>query len=115
VVINGQPFGSFKPERGIRQGDPLSPFLFFLCTEALIHLFNQAGNAKKVSDIQFNLSGPAINNLLFVDDSLFICEATKEQCTVVMNCLHQYESIYGQMINKLKSAITFGTKIDSTL
>lgn len=35
IIINGNPSHSFKPSRGIRQRDPISPYLFILCMECL--------------------------------------------------------------------------------
>lgn len=112
VLINGTPYGFIKPERGIRQGDPLSPFLFVLCTEALIHLLEQAKRENKVEGIQFNNAGPSINHILFADDTLLMCKANKEECEAILLCLSKYERLSGQMINLDKLAITFGINVN---
>ena len=49
VLMNGEPRGNIVPGRGLRQGDPLSPFIFILCTEALVSLLNQAENQGKIT------------------------------------------------------------------
>jgi len=66
-----------------------------LSTEALIHLFNQAELNDLISGIQYHLFGPAINHLLFANDSLFICQASRIQCEEVLLCLQTYEQMSG--------------------
>jgi len=83
-----------------------------LCTEALSHILNQAESFGKISRIRFNDAGPAVNHLLFADDTLIICNSTKEECSQIMHCLSQYGHISGQMINVEKSSVTFGNKVE---
>ncbi|XP_010472440.1 PREDICTED: uncharacterized protein LOC104752070 [Camelina sativa] len=111
VLINGCDFGLIKPGRGIRQGDPLSPFLFILCAEALVYALQRSHQQERLTGFRFNESCPVIQNLLFADDSLFVCQSTKEECEELMLCLQSYGKASGQMINLSKSAVTFGKRI----
>ena len=100
VLINGQPRGLIVPHRGLRQGDPLSPYLFILCTEALIANIKKAERSQQLTGMKVARACPAISHLLFADDSLFFCKAQKEECQIIFGILKEYEAVSGQLINK---------------
>ncbi|KAG7548646.1 Reverse transcriptase domain [Arabidopsis suecica] len=115
VLLNGQPRGLIIPERGLRQGDPLSPYLFILCTEVLIANIRKAEHEKLITGIKISTASPSVSHLLFADDSLFFCKANIDQCGVILGILKQYESVSGQQINFSKSSIQFGHKVDDSI
>lgn len=81
VMLNGKSHGYITPTRRIRQGDPLSPFLFILCVEALIHMMNKAEKDGNIAGMSLDKKCPSIQHLLFTDDNLFLCRATLKECS----------------------------------
>ncbi|XP_042944540.1 uncharacterized protein LOC122278417 [Carya illinoinensis] len=107
ILVNGNPQGSFNPSRGIRQGDPLSPYLFILVSEVLSSLLNHAEVSKVIHGFQISRGKLSINHLFFADDSLLFCRANAREWFSIHLLLNIYEEASGQKLNKTKTSIFF--------
>jgi hypothetical protein len=70
VLLNGECLEQFIPSRGIRQGDPISPYLFLLAAEGLSCLLKSRNQLSVLNGIKVALSAPMVSHPLFVDDNL---------------------------------------------
>ncbi|KAA3487156.1 reverse transcriptase [Gossypium australe] len=109
VNINGCRGRSFQPTRGLRQGDPLSPFLFLFCSEGLSSLMRSAKDKGLVRGARASRRGPEISHLLFADDCMMFGEATEQGARSMKNILQEYESCSGQCVNFNKSTIFYSS------
>ena len=75
VLINGSPTGRIYPTCGIRQGDPISPYLFLLCVEALSALLTRVDHKGLLRGVPTSKRGPRLNHFFFANDSLLFCRA----------------------------------------
>lgn len=109
-LINGSPLGNIRPSRGLRQGDPLSPYLFILYTEVLSGLCRQAQIIGQLPGVKVSQHRPPVNHLLFTDDSMFFVISDDNSCKALLKILGDYVRASGQSINLMKSSITFASK-----
>jgi hypothetical protein len=114
IVINGQPFARFHGHRGIRQGCPLSPYLFVLAINDLSIALQEAMSDKRLAGITLGPNCPPIHSLLFADDLLVCGEATVHEATKMKNILQEFYRRSGQTPNWSKSGIIFSKHVPLT-
>ncbi|WMV37958.1 hypothetical protein MTR67_031343 [Solanum verrucosum] len=106
VLVNGSPEGFFSAHRGIRQGDPLSPFMFIIAMEGLNNMLKIAkttGRIQEFEDSKVARNSMEITHLHYADDALIFCGAEEEQLLILRLILVYFEAISGQHINWNKS------------
>jgi hypothetical protein len=107
IIVNGQAVGKIKPSRGLRQGDPLSPYLFLLCAKALSSMLSKVESKRIITGVPTSKRGPRLSHLFFADDSLLFCKANSVEWRRLTKLLEEYEVASGQKLNKEKTSIFF--------
>ncbi|XP_050260964.1 uncharacterized protein LOC126705795 [Quercus robur] len=95
------------PSRGLRQGDPLSSYLFLLCADGFSSLINKPIRRQAMSGLSICRGCPMISHLFFADDSLLFCKVNSQECQHLIDILRLYEAASGQKINIDKSLVLF--------
>ncbi|KAK2650563.1 hypothetical protein Ddye_018052 [Dipteronia dyeriana] len=104
-LVNGVRCGTVKPSRGLRQGDPLSPYLFLFCADGLSRLIFSADSSKDIGGFKCRRGGPNISHLFYADDSLMFTKATVNDHRSIHRVLDICARASGQVINVQKSAV----------
>lgn len=115
VIINGKPCGHFNPLGGLRQGDPLSPFLFIIVNEFLSRLISMEEHLGNIRCIIISKNGHSLTHLLFADDLTLFGPASIQNAQSFIGCLDEYSSWSSQKINVGKSTIQFNKNSSNSI
>jgi len=105
VLVNGSPTEEFTPSRGLRQGDPLAPFLFLVVAEGLAGLVREAVKANLLTGLKVGRKEIVMSLLQFADDTLFFCEDSFTNVVTLKAILRGFELASGLKINFHKSKL----------
>ena len=105
ILINGCPTKEFRPLRGLRQGDPLTPFLFLIVAEGLAGLVREASRIGVIEGVRVGRMRVEVNLLQFVDDTLFFCQPRFQCILAIKVILCSFELASGFKVNFYKSQI----------
>lgn len=105
VLVNGTPSQEFSPQRGLRQGDPISPLLFNLAGEVLNSMLTVAAKKGIFKGIKLSKNADYITHLQFADDTVVFLDGTLESAKGVKQVLQCFQLVSGLKINYGKSSL----------
>ncbi|KAJ9553154.1 hypothetical protein OSB04_017199 [Centaurea solstitialis] len=105
VLVNGSPTSEFMMEKGVRQGDPLAPFLFILAAEALQVAIQEANIKRLFRGVRLGNADDELSILQFADDTIFMGEWDAQNAKHLIRILKCFEVSSGLKINMSKSRL----------
>lgn len=97
ILWNRETTAAFKPSQGLRQRDPLSPYLLVIYIEFLSHMIHQAVERKLWSPLQIGKNGIKFFHLFFADDLILFSKASPFQARNIMKALQKFQDLSGQV------------------
>jgi len=101
ILVNGEQVGPIILGCGLRQGDPLSPYLFIICAEGLSSIITDAEARGVLTGTKIFRRAPSVSHLLFADDCFLFFKADEDQANVMKNILATYKTTSDQAISLL--------------
>ncbi|XP_026410054.1 uncharacterized protein LOC113305180 [Papaver somniferum] len=111
----GAPGKIYYPQRGLRQGDPLSSYLFILCMEALSRGLIQAEKDNLIHGFKANKHYPSISHLFYADDCLMFIKARTRDARNLVTLIEQFSKFSDQAVNFEKSALAFSKRVPNNI
>ncbi|KAJ4778130.1 RNA-directed DNA polymerase (reverse transcriptase)-related family protein [Rhynchospora pubera] len=107
LLINGSGSGSITPTRGLRQGCPLSPYLFILAMEPMALMFKNGLSKGTISGIKLAPFAPHLTTTLYADDLMVMGQANPIEIEQYLCILTKFAAMSGQTINPIKIKFWF--------
>lgn len=111
VSINRKRCGFIKPTRGIRQGCPLSPYLFVFITEFLSLQIQKYHYDRQFLGVQLGRQGSWLTHICYADDILIFSQGTIAQLLTLIRITEDFTNVTGQSVSFHKSQIIFSKQI----
>jgi hypothetical protein len=103
--VNNSNKNYFKSDRGVRQGDPLSPFLFNIATDTLAKMISLAQSNNLIKGLVPEYIKNGVTVLQYADDTILCIQDDKEQAVHLKLLLYLYENMSGLKINFSKCEV----------
>ncbi|GJW83493.1 RNA-directed DNA polymerase, eukaryota [Tanacetum coccineum] len=114
ILVNGSPTKEFEFGKGLKQGDPLSPFLFILVMESLHLSFQRVVDAGLFQGINIGEGLVNISHMFYADDAVFVGQWCDRNISTLVHVLECFHKVSGLRINMCKSKI-MGVHVDEKL
>ena len=106
MIVNVQPKAWFHGQRGVRQEDPLSPFLFTLVMVVLSHLVSRPMARGLIRGVKVGSKGVEVSHLQFAIDTILFLDNDKDGFSNVLSLLQIFELSSGLKINWSKKQLS---------
>lgn len=105
ININGELAGFFNAKRGLRQGDPMSPYLFVIAMEVLSKLLSKSIHDAPNFKYHWKCDKVKLSHLCFADDLILLCHGSYDSALALKKAIDDFSAISGLKANPLKSNI----------